>query len=229
VVVSPAPPPAASRLRLLPVWWGRGGASSASVGLGRGLVVFVSAFGWGHSFRVLQGRLRCLRCRPLDGAGGLGSSVWRPGGSPVAPAAPPLLPGMGAAGHPPVSGRLQQLAGFLVGQRCRSCRVRWVVGGGWAGPGRILFGCWPPAPHSVGRSASRSEEVEVHSRSREESTPPLRLASDVGPLGSASSPCRSCSPGVDVQVVDQSLGAVALVGMVGSPPLKGSRCRLEGG
>jgi hypothetical protein len=39
VVVSPgSPPPAAARLRLLPVWWGRGGASSASVGLGWGLV-----------------------------------------------------------------------------------------------------------------------------------------------------------------------------------------------
>jgi hypothetical protein len=35
---------------------------------------------------------------------------------------------------------------------------------------------------------------------------------------SASSPRTSCSSGVDVQVVDQSLGAVALVGMVGSPP-----------
>jgi hypothetical protein len=107
VVVSPGSPPVASRLRFLPVWWGGRGASSASVGIGRGLVVFVSAFWWGRSFRVLQGRPRCLRCRPLDGTGGLGSSVWRPGGSPVAPAAPPLLPGMGAAGHPPVGGRFQ--------------------------------------------------------------------------------------------------------------------------
>jgi hypothetical protein len=41
------------------------------------------------------------------------------------------------------------------------------------------------APHSAGRSASRSEEVEVHSRDRVEPTLPLRLASDVGPSGSA--------------------------------------------
>jgi hypothetical protein len=51
---------------------------------------------------------------------------------------------MGTAGHPPVDGRLQQLAGLLGGRRCRSRRFRWVIGGGWAGPGRDPFVCWPP-------------------------------------------------------------------------------------
>jgi hypothetical protein len=149
VVVSPGAPPTPPGSD----FFQSGGAAdtSASIGLGRGLVVFVSAFRWGHPLRVLQGWLRCLWCRPLDGTGGLGPPVWRPGGSSAAPAAPPLLSGMGTAGHPPVGGWLQQLAGLLVGRRCRSRRFRRVVGGGWAGPGRDPFVCWAGLPLAPSR------------------------------------------------------------------------------
>jgi hypothetical protein len=143
-------------------------------------------------------------------------------GAPVVPPLPPprprSYPEWGLQGIHPSAGVFSSLLGSSsVSVAARAASGGSLVGGG---PAQVASSsaAGPPAPHSVGRSASRSEEVEVRSRGREESTPPLCLASGIGPSGSASSPRRSCSPGVDVQVVDQSLGAVALVGMVGSPP-----------
>jgi hypothetical protein len=89
---------------------------------------------------------------------------------------------------------------------------------GWADPGCNPFVCWATHPALCWTSASRSEEVEVRSKVREEPTLPLRLASDLEPSGSSSAPRRSCSPGVDVQVVAKSLGAPTLVGVEGSTP-----------
>jgi hypothetical protein len=85
---------------------------------------------------------------------------------------------MGATGHPPI-GRLLQVGG----------------------PALVATLNSKPTPHTTGRSAPRSDEVEVRSRVREEPTQPLRLASDAEPSGSSSASRRSCSPGVDLRVV----------------------------
>jgi hypothetical protein len=217
VVVSPGAPPRPQAL-----------ISTSLVGRRRGHVNLRQAragprrlrlaLRWGHSLRVLQGWLRCLWCRPLDGTGGLCPPVWRPCGSSAAPTAPPLLSGMGATGHPPVGRRLQQLAGLLIDRRYRSHRFWRVVSGGWSAQVVPPSSAGPPTPHTTGRSAPCSEEVEVRSRVREEPTLPLRLASDIEPSGSSSTPRGSCSPWVDLQVVAQSLGAPTLVGAEGSTP-----------
>jgi hypothetical protein len=164
-----------------------------------------------------------------DGSAASGDGPWTAlaGSAPLfgAPEVPPLPPPRprsylewGLQGTHPSAGVFNS----MLGSSSVSVAARAASGGSSVGdgPAQVMSSsaAGPPAPHSTGRCASRAEEVEVRSRGREESTPPLRLASDVGPSGSASSTRRSCSPGVDVQVVAQSLGVVALVSMVGSPP-----------
>jgi hypothetical protein len=210
VVVSPGSPP--PRRRQAPT-------SSSLVGQRRGLVSLRRArvgprqppSGSGgassSSSRPSGGGTPSVSFRDGSTASGAGPWMALAGSAPLfgAQVVPPLppprprsYPEWGLQGIHPSAGVFSSLLGSSsVSVVARAASGGSSVGGG---PAQVASSsaAGPPAPHSAGRSASHSEEVEVRSRGREESTPPLCLASGVGPSGSASSPRRSCSPGVDV-------------------------------